>query len=868
MLYTYSTVRLAKLGVTTGYATETKNWSSVKYLHYVDGFLVDGDYHLIKKNKLTGEVVEDWVWHEITPPFKLPQDGGIAVLVNTDNLYYNWISKPKKYHPCWFIREGADLTIVDMLTNKVIGYGTPIPGKELKLGKYTLIYITAPDRASEGEIVDVSIRVYNSDYENHVIWTQCAAPYKGNYVIDETDIINARADKTYRGSFRMPGNDCTVRAYTYYPSGKQWISDAYKEKIISLSVSEYNLRTSVSPANSGYVVPSSGSYPKGEKIEIHAVSNPGYRFERWGGAISSTAWRTTITMDSDKSVVAYFEEVTTKYTLTIDISGRGYTSPSKGSHTYDEGTQVTISSYPLSGHILDHWEKNGDIWWGSPSYTISMFSDSHITAHFAPKVCNEGDTKCVGYSLYKCVNNQWELVEYNSPQCGYVPPCLEGQTKCDGYTLYQCINGQWQLVQENSPECGYIPPTPDRAVAISGQGDPQNPNSDWWKTLREFALQFYRNQGWLAVGLPLPSKADVIRELKSCYYWKNICHGSHQSMDLTYEELGGYNYPIPLTYGDVVVALLDRDPYKLAFIDSCAALDSTELNSWAQAFTKNKRDHFVVGLHHVIEHVEAWDYLYVWEPLFYLYLESGSTVKDAFDASVADCPEIACIVGMYEGTGMPYRPTLPLMLYMRPEGEGCKVEIIVNDKTYLTASVHTSSNLSPNDRITLKAHSTPNHEFVWWFSTEFPEGIDKYNPIISFVLNSPMSISAVFREPDAPPAENVVLQVSILPEGTGEVDPPGGIYISGTGLKLTSIPYRGYALDHWSGDVAGTSSSVSITMDKSKSVTAHFRESKDPLDNLIRLVESTRPQFPIKAVDDVIRKAAQVVIDITPPVIR
>jgi len=39
-----------------------------------------------------------------------------------------------------------------------------------------------------------------------------------------------------------------------------------------------------------------------------------------------------------------------------------------------------------------------------------------------------------------------------------LPPgaeCVEGETKCEGYDLYQCINGRWQLIEKNSPQCGY-----------------------------------------------------------------------------------------------------------------------------------------------------------------------------------------------------------------------------------------------------------------------------------------------------------------------------------------------------------------------------------------------------------------------------
>jgi hypothetical protein len=42
---------------------------------------------------------------------------------------------------------------------------------------------------------------------------------------------------------------------------------------------------------------------------------------------------------------------------------------------------------------------------------------------------------------------------------------IEGQTKCVGYDLYRCQNGSWALVERNSPYCGYpSPPLPRPAI--------------------------------------------------------------------------------------------------------------------------------------------------------------------------------------------------------------------------------------------------------------------------------------------------------------------------------------------------------------------------------------------------------------------
>jgi hypothetical protein len=66
------------------------------------------------------------------------------------------------------------------------------------------------------------------------------------------------------------------------------------------------------------------------------------------------------------------------------------------------------------------------------------------------------------------------------------------------------------------------------------------------------------------------------------------------------------------------------------------------------------------------------------------------------------------------------------------------------------------------------------------------------------------------------------LTTSVSPTGGGSVSPSGGTYDEGTDVILTAIPASGYIFDHWSGDVSGNDTSVTITMDANKSVIATF----------------------------------------------
>ncbi len=73
----------------------------------------------------------------------------------------------------------------------------------------------------------------------------------------------------------------------------------------------YVLTIDVSPAGAGTVTksPNKTTYSPGEKVTLTASPKSGYEFDHWGGAASGTSPTATVTMDSDKLVVAVFREV-------------------------------------------------------------------------------------------------------------------------------------------------------------------------------------------------------------------------------------------------------------------------------------------------------------------------------------------------------------------------------------------------------------------------------------------------------------------------------------------------------------------------------------------------------------------------------
>ena len=140
---------------------------------------------------------------------------------------------------------------------------------------------------------------------------------------------------------------------------------------------QYTLSTSVSPSGSGTVTPASGTYDDGTEVELTATPASGYRFDNWSGDATGTASSVSLTMDAEKSVTAHFKA---QYTLTtlVSPSGGGTVTPASG--TYDEGTEVPLTTTPASGYVFDHW--SGDAAGTSSPVSLTMNAEKSVTAHF------------------------------------------------------------------------------------------------------------------------------------------------------------------------------------------------------------------------------------------------------------------------------------------------------------------------------------------------------------------------------------------------------------------------------------------------------------------------------------------------------
>jgi len=184
---------------------------------------------------------------------------------------------------------------------------------------------------------------------------------------------------------------------------------------MTLKIGTAELTVDVSPAGTGNVTinttitptsyPNTTEWAWDQVVPLQAVEDvAGWTFDHWSGTDNNAVNPTTVTMDSAKSVVAYF----VRYNLTVSsTSGGTVTAPGVGTFGYPEGGIVPLQATSDTGYHFVNWTGNvgtiDDV--NSANTNITMNGTYSIVANFAI--------------------NQYNLT-INSTTCGNVTTPSEG----------------------------------------------------------------------------------------------------------------------------------------------------------------------------------------------------------------------------------------------------------------------------------------------------------------------------------------------------------------------------------------------------------------------------------------------------------
>ena len=144
----------------------------------------------------------------------------------------------------------------------------------------------------------------------------------------------------------------------------------------------YTLTATANPSEGGTVSPSSQQYDSGDVAAITATPSSEYVFQSWSGSASGTSPSTTVTMNSDKAVVANF--VKKKYALTLNVEGEGSVTEKvikAGVATdYNSGTIVELTAVPDDGWLFVEW--TGDLTGSENPIQITMDKAKTVNIKF------------------------------------------------------------------------------------------------------------------------------------------------------------------------------------------------------------------------------------------------------------------------------------------------------------------------------------------------------------------------------------------------------------------------------------------------------------------------------------------------------
>ncbi len=206
------------------------------------------------------------------------------------------------------------------------------------------------------------------------------------YYSDGTEKIVEFTGGTHENYTVDPSNETVIKADHHGDT----INVTHETADMSIETDEltviHELSLDVQGNGTVSAAPSEGTYEHGTEVTVEATADEGWSFDSWTGDVPGDEEGTeiTITMDADKDITAVFEQVEkVEYELTIDIMGEGTTDPSEGTHSYEEGTTLTIEAESDEGYEFINW--TGDYSSEKKSIDIAMEENMSVTANFLQK---------------------------------------------------------------------------------------------------------------------------------------------------------------------------------------------------------------------------------------------------------------------------------------------------------------------------------------------------------------------------------------------------------------------------------------------------------------------------------------------------
>ena len=483
---------------------------------------------------------------------------------------------------------------------------------------------------------------------------------------------------------------------------------------------------------------------------------------------------------------------TPRYTLTTHANGQGSISPSGG--TYDEGTRLTLTARPASSYTFVRW--SGDASGSSTLVTITMNSNKSITAYFV-----------------RCWEKATNLSEYYSAWGKSLPPLSErgkiyealGLGSASSYTgtAYQntkLLNTlkQRQICPSTGREAGYEEKrTLSTSVSPSLSGS-VSPSSGSYGEGTRLTLSANPASGY------------------TFHRWGGDASGTSSPITITMNSDKG----VTACFEEIPP---QPDHYTLTTHVNGQGSISPDGGSYEEDSRLTLRANPASG---------------------YTFVRWGGDASGSSTSVTITMNSNKSVSACFEEIPPQLEHSLPLVnrLSVSPEsvrvGNSFTISYSVSDDNGLVwvelwradddngqpAEFREIKRTSVSGRNYSSSFSdTPSAAGPYWYGLHVVDTAGNWNCEKNSQTGFSPGVYGPIRVEVAPPQARLYTLTTHV-SGSGSINPSGGTYDEDSRLTLRANPASGYTFVRWGGDASGSSTSVAITMDSNKSVTAYFQE--------------------------------------------
>jgi parallel beta-helix repeat protein len=194
-------------------------------------------------------------------------------------------------------------------------------------------------------------------------------------------------------NFTVPSTDANGHIFKQWNTGETSTTITVSTGGTYTAYYQVKYDLNITTTAGGTTNPTSGNYSywDGTIVNVSATPSLGYILDYWqlDDANVGTVNPISITMDTNHTLDAVFSWVGI-CNLTITTTTGGTTNPVPGTHSYTNGTVVSVShSYPSLGYVFDHWELDGNNAGSSDSLSVIMNGNHTLQAAFSwVGICN------------------------------------------------------------------------------------------------------------------------------------------------------------------------------------------------------------------------------------------------------------------------------------------------------------------------------------------------------------------------------------------------------------------------------------------------------------------------------------------------